>query len=47
MELGVLGAAVAVTTALVFQGRSSRLRGVVLVAAYVAAAAAFFAAGER
>jgi len=47
VELGVLGAAVVFTAALLFRGRSSRARGVVLIAAYVGAAAAFFAAGDR
>jgi Ca2+:H+ antiporter len=47
VELIVLGAAVLVTTVLLFQGRSSRSRGVALVVLYVAAAVAFFVAGDR
>jgi Ca2+:H+ antiporter len=47
VEIGVLGASVVLTAALLARGQSSRVRGVVLVAAYVAAALAFFLAGER
>ena len=47
VELVVLAAAAVLTTVLLFDGRSSRLRGAVLVAAYVAAAVAFFVAGDR
>ncbi|MDQ3890692.1 MAG: calcium/proton exchanger [Actinomycetota bacterium] len=47
VELGVLGGAGVVTALLLFPGRSSRLRGAVLVVAYAAAATAFFLAGER
>jgi Ca2+:H+ antiporter len=47
VELIVLGASVLVTTVLLFQGRSSRSRGVALVVLYVAAAVAFFVAGDR
>jgi Ca2+:H+ antiporter len=47
VELGVLAGAVAFTTLLLFQGRSSKARGVALVAAYALAAAAFFVAGDR
>ena len=47
VEIGVLGTSVVLTAALLAQGQSSRARGVVLVAAYVAAALAFFLAGER
>jgi len=47
VEIAVLGASVAFTSLLLFRGRSTRLRGVVLVGAYVAAAAAFYAAGDR
>jgi Ca2+:H+ antiporter len=47
VELGVLGASVAVAAALIAQGRSSRARGAILIAAYIAAAAAFFVAGDR
>ena len=47
VEVGVLGAAAVATGALLAQGRSSRLRGVLLIAAYAAAAVAFFLAGDR
>ena len=47
VELVVLGSATVVTGALLAQGRSSRLRGALLIAAYVLAAIAFFAAGDR
>jgi Ca2+:H+ antiporter len=47
VELAVLGASVVFTAALLFGGRSSRLRGVLLIAAYVSAAVAFFIAGDR
>jgi Ca2+:H+ antiporter len=47
VEVGVLGAATVATGALLAQGRSSRPRGVLLIAAYAAAAAAFFLAGDR
>jgi Ca2+:H+ antiporter len=47
VELAVLGTSVVFTALLLFGGRSSRLRGILLVAAYVAAAVAFFVAGDR
>jgi Ca2+:H+ antiporter len=47
VEIGVVAASVVLTAALLAQGQSSRARGVVLIAAYVAAALAFFLAGER
>jgi Ca2+:H+ antiporter len=47
VELGALGGAVAVAATLLFTGRSSRLRGALLIAAYVGAAVAFFLAGDR
>ena len=47
VELGVLAGSVVLATLLLVQGRSSRSRGVVLVVGYVAAAVAFFLAGER
>jgi Ca2+:H+ antiporter len=47
VEILVLAGATVFATALLFQGRSSRLRGVLLIAAYVAAAVAFFVAGDR
>jgi Ca2+:H+ antiporter len=47
VEIVVLGGAVAVTALLLAQGRSSRARGIALVGTYVAAAVAFFVAGDR
>ena len=47
VELGVVTVSVVVTGLLLAQGQSSRGRGVVLIAMYVAAAVAFFLAGER
>jgi Ca2+:H+ antiporter len=47
VELVVLGASVVLVAALLADGRSSRLRGAVLILAYVGAAALFFAAGDR
>jgi Ca2+:H+ antiporter len=47
VELIVLGASVVLTTALLANGHSSRVKGTALIAGYVGAAAAFFAAGDR
>jgi Ca2+:H+ antiporter len=47
VEITVVALATLVTAALLAQGQSSRARGVVLIAAYVLAALAFFLAGER
>jgi Ca2+:H+ antiporter len=47
VEIGVLAGSTALTTLLIADGRSSRLKGIVLIGAYVVAAAAFFAAGDR
>ena len=47
VEIFVVGASVLVTAALLAQGQSSRGRGIALIGMYVAAAAAFFIAGER
>jgi Ca2+:H+ antiporter len=47
IELAVLGASVVFTAVLLFGARSSRLRGVLLIGAYLAAAVAFFLAGDR
>jgi Ca2+:H+ antiporter len=47
VEILVLGASVVFTSLLLFGGRSSRARGITLIGAYVAAAAAFYAAGDR
>jgi Ca2+:H+ antiporter len=47
VEIGVVAVSVVVTGVLLAQGQSSRARGVVLIAMYVAAAVAFFLAGDR
>jgi Ca2+:H+ antiporter len=47
VEVAVLGMSVLLAAALLLQGRSSRGRGLALTLAYVAAAAAFFVAGDR
>ena len=47
VELSVLGGSVVVTAALLADGRSSRTKGALLIAAYVLAGAAFFIAGDR
>jgi Ca2+:H+ antiporter len=47
VEILALGASVLVAAVLLGGGRSSRARGAVLIAAYVAVAVAFFAAGDR
>ena len=47
VEIAVLASSLGFTVVLLFGGRSSRLRGGLLVAAYVAAAVAFFVAGDR
>ena len=47
VEIAMLAAALLVTVAVLFDGRSSRLRGGILVAAYVGVAVVFFQAGER
>jgi Ca2+:H+ antiporter len=47
VELAVVGAATVIAAALLANGRTSRLDGVVLIMAYGAAAVAFFVAGER
>jgi Ca2+:H+ antiporter len=47
VEIVAVGGALAAATLLLLDGRSSRLRGALLVLAYVAVAAAFFAAGDR
>jgi Ca2+:H+ antiporter len=47
VEIAALAFGVVLTFALLVQGRSSRARGVVLIAAYVAVAVAFFLVGER
>jgi Ca2+:H+ antiporter len=47
VEIVVLASAVVFTSLLLWNGYSSRLRGVLLVLAYVAAATAFWIAGDR
>ncbi len=47
VEIAALAVATVVTAALLADGRSSRWKGVVLVAVYVGIAAAFFVAGDR
>jgi Ca2+:H+ antiporter len=47
VELAILGGSAAFAAALLLDGRSSRWRGAALIVAYVAAAAAFLAAGDR
>jgi Ca2+:H+ antiporter len=46
VEIGVLAAATAFTAALLLDGRSSRAKGLALIAAYGVAALAFYAAGD-
>jgi Ca2+/H+ antiporter len=47
VEIVALAASVLVAAVLLADGRSSRIRGLALIGAYVAVAAAFFAAGNR
>jgi Ca2+:H+ antiporter len=47
IEIAALAFGVVVTLALLVQGQSSRWRGVVLIASYIAVAVAFFLVGER
>jgi Ca2+:H+ antiporter len=47
VEIGALAVSVVVTSILLADGRSSRLKGVILIAVYVGVAAAFYFAGER
>jgi Ca2+:H+ antiporter len=47
VEIAALAGSVVFTFLLLAQGRSSRGRGVALIVAYVAVAAAFFVAGDR
>jgi Ca2+:H+ antiporter len=47
VEIGALAFGVVTTLVLLVQGRSSRQRGVILIAAYVAVAVAFGLAGDR
>ena len=47
IEIATVAVAVAITTALLADGRSSRLKGAILVLVYVGIAVVFFNAGER
>ncbi len=47
IEIGTLGAAVVFTALVLWGGKSSRFRGGLLTAAYVAAAVSFYFAGDR
>jgi Ca2+:H+ antiporter len=47
VEVAMLASALLLTVAVLFDGRSSRLRGGILVAAYVAVAVVYYQAGER
>ncbi len=47
VEIGALAASVVVTSFLLADGRSSRLKGVILIAVYVGVAIAFYSAGDR
>jgi Ca2+:H+ antiporter len=47
VELAVLGGSVVTAAAVTHGGKSSRMRGAILIAAYVAAAVIFFIAGDR
>ena len=47
VEIGALVAALAVVMVVLWGGNSSRLRGWILIATYVAIAAAYFIAGDR
>jgi Ca2+:H+ antiporter len=47
VEMAVLGASTLLAAAVLWDGRSSRLRGAILITAYVGAAVAFFLSGDR
>jgi Ca2+:H+ antiporter len=47
VEIGALAVGVVVTSILLADGRSSRLKGVILIAVYVGVATAFYLAGDR
>jgi Ca2+:H+ antiporter len=47
VEMAMLAAALLITLAVLFDGRSSRLRGGILIAAYVGVAVVYYQAGER
>jgi Ca2+:H+ antiporter len=47
VEIGALAVSVVVTSILLADGRSSRLKGVILIAVYIGVATAFYVAGDR
>jgi Ca2+:H+ antiporter len=47
VEIGALAVATVVTAALLADGRSSRLKGMILIATYLGVAVAFYVAGDR
>ena len=47
VEIAALGGSLLFTVAVLFNGNSSRARGVLLLAGYVVVAVAFFLAGDR
>ena len=47
VEMTMLAGALVLTAAVLLAGRSSRLRGAILIAGYVAVAVVFFQAGDR
>jgi Ca2+/H+ antiporter len=47
VEIGALAVSVVITSFLLADGRSSRLKGAALIAVYVCVAIAFYAAGDR
>jgi Ca2+:H+ antiporter len=47
VEIAALAVSVVIASVLLADGRSSRLKGVIMIAVYVAIAAAFFLAGDR
>jgi Ca2+:H+ antiporter len=47
VEIAMLAASLLITVAVLFDGRTSRLRGGILVAAYIGVAVVFYQAGER
>lgn len=47
VELAALSAAIAIVALVIWSGRSSRLRGLLLIGAYAAIGVAFYVAGER
>ena len=47
IEIAALAVSVVVTSALLIDGRSSRLKGVILIVLYIGVATAFYFAGDR